>query len=273
MTAQLVKIVKNGSDYEFDFSLLKRFIDICRKKGVEYFEHPHLFSQWGSESAPKIVATVNGKEKQIFGWKTKSMGRSYITFLRKYLTSLKEFIYSEKLEKRFMFHISDEPVYENLDRYCEVADKIYDLLKDFTILEALEDYRVYEKGYIDIPVCKTITAHTFEGRCDNLWVYYTGEESTGGKSNRIFQVSRERNRMLGVQMYANNVKGFLQWAYNYYYGKQSRYLFNPAYNPSGGFHLAGTSYLVYPAINGDAYQSVRQKMYADGINDVRLEAS
>lgn len=49
MTVQLVDVVKKGKKYEFDFSLMKRYIDICRKNGITHFEHSHFFSQWGRQ--------------------------------------------------------------------------------------------------------------------------------------------------------------------------------------------------------------------------------
>src|SRR5690625_3083891 len=52
-TVQLVEVEKNGEAYTFGFSHLKRWIDLGNKNGVKYFEFSHLFTQWGSEHAPK----------------------------------------------------------------------------------------------------------------------------------------------------------------------------------------------------------------------------
>ncbi|MDD3833348.1 MAG: hypothetical protein PHR18_05525, partial [Oscillospiraceae bacterium] len=108
-TAQLVKITVIDGIYTFDFSLMKRFIRMCKSVGINYFEHSHLFTQWGAKAAPKIMATVNEVEKQIFGWKTKASGTKYKDFLHAYLSALDTFLKKEGLEKSFLFHISDEP--------------------------------------------------------------------------------------------------------------------------------------------------------------------
>ena len=42
-TVQLVGVKKNGNTYEFDFSKMKRWIDLCIQHGIEYFEMSHLF--------------------------------------------------------------------------------------------------------------------------------------------------------------------------------------------------------------------------------------
>ncbi len=65
---QLVKIKKDLNVYEFDFTLLKRFIGLCKKNKIEKFEISHLFTQWGVKCTPNIYAEENGETTRIFGW-------------------------------------------------------------------------------------------------------------------------------------------------------------------------------------------------------------
>ncbi|MDD6483237.1 MAG: hypothetical protein PUF72_01505 [Clostridiales bacterium] len=83
-TAQLVYAERNVGKYTFDFSLMKRFIDLCLKNGIEYFEHSHLFTQWGAEHAPKIIVRENGKNRKLFGWHTDAASEEYKDFLHSY---------------------------------------------------------------------------------------------------------------------------------------------------------------------------------------------
>ena len=76
-TVQLVGIKVTDNGYEFDFSRLRRWIDMCRRCGIEYYEISHLFTQWGACHAPKIVADVGGEIRRIFGWDTDSCGEEY----------------------------------------------------------------------------------------------------------------------------------------------------------------------------------------------------
>lgn len=269
MTVQLVKISVRDGIYEFDFSLLRKFIRICKKAGIRYFEHSHLFTQWGAMAAPKIVATVDGKEKQIFGWKTDASGKKYRSFLRQYLTALKIVLKEEHIEKKILFHISDEPELEQMDNYRRALDGIRDLLQGYMQGDALSSYAFYEQGLVQTAIPCTPAISAFLGNCDNLWCYYIGSHIQDGLSNRLMMISRHRNRMLGVQMYYHHVKGFLHWGYNYYYGTLSQGLFDPKLNPASSYGNAGTSYLVYPANDGTAWQSIRQKIFADGFLDVR----
>ena len=107
-TTQLIEIeVKNG-EYFFSFDQLKRWINLCKKCGIEYYEMSHLFSQWGAKYAPKIVATVNGKEEKIFGWHTPAVGE-YTRFLETFLPQLIEKLKEWNIADVTYFHISDEP--------------------------------------------------------------------------------------------------------------------------------------------------------------------
>lgn len=274
MTAQLVGVeVKNG-EYYFDFSLLKRFIDESRKCGITYFEHSHLFTQWGATSAPKIMATVDGKYKRIFGWETKASGKKYVGFLKAYLPKLLEFLDSEGLGNKVLFHISDEPSEKMIGEYRKAKAAVAEMLKGRMCGDALSHYEFYEDGTVTTPIVATDAIHKFLGKCDDLWAYYTGGQCTDGMSNSKLNCSNERNRILGIELYRHNIKGFLQWGYNYYYDQLSQGIADPKADPClYAGQAPGTSFFVYPNFDGTCLQSVRQKVFYEGINDMRaLEA-
>ncbi len=269
-TVQLVKVTLENGKYAFDFTLLKRFVQSAKKCGIKYFEHSHLFSQWGAEYAPQIVADVDGKQKRIFGWNTKANGKRYTAFLRAYIPALLSFLKKEGWDKQFIYHISDEPSLQHLDSYAKAKAVLGELLGGYEMIDALSDFELYKRGLVQIPVVSTNHVQDFKGRCKNYWCYYTGDEADKGQSNRFIVCTNERNRMLGLQMYAGRVKGFLQWAYNFYYDVLSQGLFNPLLDVDGyGGNAAGSTYFVYPSPDGRALQSIRQKIFYEGINDMR----
>lgn len=268
-TMQLLDITKNKDKYTFDFTRMKRYIDLCKKCGITYFEHAHFFTQWGAKGAPKIIVTENGKSKKLFGWKAKASGKPYVNFLRQYITSLKEFLKQEKLEKKILFHISDEPNQDMVEGYTLARNAIIDLLDGYMVGDAMSNVLYYEKGLCKTPIADISHIHDFIGKCDDLWVYYTGGSSLG-KSSRLLTMPREANRMMGVLLYYYNIKGFLHWGYNSCYGEQSQYKFNALLNPNGGYALPATSFIVYPALDGSCTQSVRQKTFFEGLTDIRL---
>lgn len=269
MTVQLVDVKKVSDHYEFDFSLMKRYIDAAREAGIKYFEHSHFFTQWGAAHAPKIVAQVNGQQQKIFGWETDAAGEEYISFLRAYIPAVRSFLRSEGLEKTTLFHISDEPSDANFETYEKSYAGIRELLNGCTVGDALSDPKYYESGLVQTPIARTNNAMGFVGKCDNLWIYYTGGECYNGLSNRLIHLPRERNRGIGVQLYYFNAKGFLHWGYNFYYGRLSHGLYNPAIDPCCGFANAGTTYSVYPGRDRKPLQSIHQKIFTDALTDIR----
>lgn len=264
MTVQLVEVEKNRDGYSFDFSKMERFTNLCKKVGIEYLEHSHLFSQWGAKSAPKII-DKNGAP--LFGWETDAASKEYGDFLKQYLTALIRFLKDKDLESKIFFHISDEPKDTMMEDYKKATAQVREILKPYNSGDALSHYCFYEDGTVKTPIVRTKEADDFVGRCDNMWGYYTGKEVHDGLSNRVLTLPPERNRMMGIHLYQYKMKGFLHWGLNYYYDVLSHGIFDPRYNPCGYRNHAGTSFFVYPAFNGTALPSMRQTVFAEGIYD------
>ncbi len=269
MTTQLVGVKKEKDKYVFDFSLMKRYLDIARSVGIEYFEHAHFFTQWGSKAAPKIIATVEGEQRRIFGWATPATSKEYTEFLNAYLPELISFLDSEGLHGRVLFHISDEPSEKNADEYRIAKTIIGNHTKGYMTGDALSHYSFYENGTVETPIVAIDALKDFIGKCDELWGYYTGEPTPANVSNRLITDPAYRNRVLGLQLYYHKIKGFLHWGYNYYYDVQSHGLYDPLSMPEVFKGIPGSAYLVYPHRNKTALQSARQKVFSEAINDMR----
>ena len=270
-TVQLVGVDFDGKNYKFDFSLMERFIKLCFDCGITHFEHCHLFTQWGAQHAPKIMATVNGEYKQLFGWDTDSKSQEYSFFLKSYLRALKPFLNQVGVGKNILFHISDEPNTKHLSYYENAVKIVSEELEGYMCGDALAHFEYYKNGSVKLPIVVVSSEEMdeFVNNCDKFWVYYTGEQLHSGYSNRIISTTSARNRVLGLQMYVSGAKGFLHWGYNYYYVTLSHGLFNPTYNPCGCGQVPGTSFVVYPKANGEAIPSLRMKVLYEGFNDYR----
>ena len=94
-TVQLVGITVENGVYSFDMSLVRRWIAMCRRCGVEYYEIAHLFTQWGAKHAPKMMATADGEYRQIFGWDTDAAGQEYGAFLKAYVPAIRQVLREE----------------------------------------------------------------------------------------------------------------------------------------------------------------------------------
>ena len=89
-------------------------------------------------------------------------------------------------------------------------------------------------------------------------------------SNRFFSTPAYRNRILGIQLYKYDIKGFLHWGYNYWHNRYSYDCINPFLETAGEYFApSGDAFLVYPAPDGTPYESTRLKVLRDAFQDFR----
>ncbi|MBR4073177.1 MAG: DUF4091 domain-containing protein, partial [Clostridia bacterium] len=270
-TTQLVGVEIANGKYTFNFDKLNRWVDMCDRIGVKYFEISHFFTQWGARHAPKIIATVDGEEKRIFGWDTESAGEEYAEFLRAFVPELLSFMKSKNnADKRCLFHISDEPYETHLEYYQKARNIVAPLLDGYTIMDALSEYEFYKRGIIDNPIPANEFIEPFiENNVPNLWTYYCCSQAKE-VSNRFISMPSYRNRIIGVQFYKFNIAGFLHWGYNFYYNRHSKELINPyLITDADYFGASGDPFAVYPANDGTAYESLRLVVFYDALQDLR----
>ncbi len=270
LTTQLVDISLDKGVYSFNFDRLERFINMNKKLGMEYFEMSHLFSQWGATSAPKVMVTVDGEYKHLFGWHTNAVCKEYTEFLHAYLPELIKKIKEWGIADKTYFHVSDEPKLDQLDSYKAAKESVADLLKDFVLMDALSDYDFYKTGAVECPVPANNHIKPFiENDVKNLWVYYcTGQYID--VSNRFFALPSLRNRIYGLQLFKYDIVGILHWGYNFYNSMYSVYQINPYLETSSASTFpGGDPFLVYPKADGTPEESIRIMVHKQAIDDVR----
>lgn len=268
-TFQLVEIKCDNGKYTFDFSKLGRWLNMCKNNGFEYIELSHLFSQWGAEKTPKIEVFENGEKIKKFGWNTDSLSDEYKEFLTQFIPELKAYMTENWDIKKVYFHISDEPNEAHIEHYGELYKFVKPLFGDVLEMDAMSDYMLYEKGYIEVPVVATHNIHEFfEHNSYDIWAYYCCGEGKNNLSNRFIAMPSYRNRIMGVQLYKFDVKGFLQWGYNFYYSQFSEHMINPyIVNDAEGAFPAGDAFSVYPGTNGPVV-SLRLKVFKEALQDM-----
>ena len=257
-TVQLIDVKCDGGDWSFGFERLALWIDIARSVGIKYFEISHLFTQWGAEAAPKIMATVDGEYKRVFGWDTPVSDGRYPQFLSKFLPRLTEFLRSVGASENTFFHVSDEPNLKQMDAYARSKSFIAPYIEGFHSMDALSSYEFFETGLVETPVPGTNHIAPFiENNVTPLWTYYCVTQQVK-YSNRYIAMSLARTRAIGVQWFKYNIKGFLQWGYNFYNTRESKKHINPyKETEAGGEFPAGDSFIVYPGAGGKPEESIR----------------
>ena len=257
MNVQLVDVTKDGG-WKFGFERMRRYVREAKACGIRYFEHCHLFTQWGAQHAPAIY--LGGK--RIFGWDTDIVKDGYADFLKAYIPAFLRFAKEEGIEEKMVFHVSDEPSASCEESYRLAADCVKELLKGHVVADALSDYVYYEKGLVGTPIVDFSAAGSFVGNCPHFWLYHTGVPRTIPAIPAV-------TRAIGVQMYMANAEGFLHWGVNYYYDRLSVGRFDPVSQPDGYKGIPGVSYLCYPGRDGNTIPSIREKYMDEAMSDFR----
>lgn len=269
-TVQLVGIEKKEDKYSFDFEKLHRWIALCKKNGMQYYEIVPLFSQWGAEFTPKIMVVEDGVEKRFFGWDVEALSPEYRNFLGQFLPALTAELQKAGVAGNTYFHISDEPHGEkHREQYRKLKEMVGPYLKDFNIIDALSEYECYEQGIVERPVPASNHIEPFiENKVPDLWTYYCGSQQTE-VSNRFMAMPSYRNRIIGLQFYKFDIKGFLHWGYNFYSSALSKKKINPfLVTDCINTYPAGDAFSVYPYEDGPI-ESLRIVVFHDALQDLR----
>ncbi|MBQ8509095.1 MAG: DUF4091 domain-containing protein [Clostridia bacterium] len=269
-TVQLVDITVNGGVYSFGYDKLDRYVKLAQDAGMKYFEISHLFSQWGAIHAPKVTATVDGEYRRIFGWDTDATGDEYRTFIRAFVEGLLGHLKELGVDKQCWWHISDEPNLTQLETYTAAKNVVADLLEGYHMFEALSSYDFYATGAVPTPVPANNHITPFlENNVPDLWTYYCCGQ-TVNVSNRFIAMPGQRTRILGEQLYKFNIKGFLQWGFNFWYSQGSIHPVNPYQDTCGDYFVpAGDAFSVYPGNDGHAVMTLHALHFYEALQDLR----
>ena len=270
LTVQLVDVKRDGGVYSFGFDKLRRWVDMAKRCGVEYFEVAHLFTQWGAKAAPKIMATVDGAYQRLFGWDTPATGPEYARFLSAYLPALVAEFKALGIDRKCYYHISDEPGEDRIEAYLAAKALVEPYLKGYVIMDALSNIAFYKSGAVEHPVPAINHMDDFlAADIPQLWTYYCIGQYRD-VTNMFISMPSARNRILGVQLFKYDIKGFLQWGYNFYNSMLSDYPVDPyAVTDGDGFSPAGDCFQVYPGADGQPEESIRMMVTYHAMQDLR----
>ncbi len=270
-TVQLVDVRKDGEVWSFGYDKLERWIKLAKKCGFKQIEISHFFTQWGAKAAPKVMATVDGEYKRVFGWDTLVEDGEYPKFLSVFVPSLVNVLRSLGVADDCYFHVSDEPHIDNKDNYLRAKNAIAPYLEGFKIIDALSRYEFYSTGVVEHPIpCTSDIGPFIENGVTPLWTYYCCAQ--GYKlSNRFMAMTLPRTRAIGIQMFKYHIEGFLQWGYNFYNTQFSKTHINPyKVTDAGGAFPSGDAFSVYPGAGGKPEESIRLITFHTAQNDLAV---
>lgn len=243
---------------------------MCHENGIEYFEMSYLFSQWGLEHTPNIFVSENNNGFYMFDEKVSARDKSYSDFLTGFLPTLVDFLKEEEIYDKCIFHISDEPGKEHLENYKYAYDIVTRLCPDCTFTDSISAIDFYETGLIKTPIVAIDHIEPFlDKKVSNMWAYYCCAQGRD-VSNRFLSMPSYRNRIIGLQLYKYDIKGFEHWGNNFYFSQLSLYEVNPYVTTSAdkGFP-SGDAFSVYPGKDGPIL-SLRAVIFKEALQDICL---
>ena len=269
---QLVDIHENeDGKFDFGFDRLRRWLDLCARLGIRHIEIPPLFTQWGAHATPALYAHRDHESIRLFGWDVEATDPRYRRFLEQFLPPLCAVLDESRDRDCVVFHISDEPHGDDqLESYCHARAIVDDLLEGRRIVDALSDHRYLTTGAVQIPVVATDALDDFLiDPPDEIWAYYCVSQSTL-VANRFFAMPSYRNRVIGQQLFAAQLNGFLHWGFNFYYSQHSRTRVDPFRDTcAGGAYPGGDAFIVYPGPDGFPLTSIRHHVFRQAMFDHR----
>lgn len=268
--SQLLKVKTSGRHtWHFDWSDVKRFVDLARKQGIRYFEWSHFFSQWGSRFALNVYEGQGETGALLWPRETSATSIVYRKFLTRFLDEFHAFLKKERLLSRSFFHVSDEPREKDVPNYLAARELLAELAPWMKVMDAMGNVEVGR--YTDVPVANISHACEFLDAGMQAWCYFCCQPR-GAYLNRLMDTPLVKIRMSGWLFYRWPFKGFLHWGYNYWNRFQKNETIEPLFVSDGGNWPVwpfGDTFLVYPGPEGPI-DSIRWEVFAASLQDYAL---
>jgi len=274
--AQLLKVRRAGEDrYEFDFSDVRRWIQIAQKNGADYLEWTHFFTP--APTSGKYPQRIferwdKGIGKMLWAPEISATSDTYRRFLEQFLPEFERVLKEEGVFEKSLFHCADEP-----DGAVQIADyrKARELLRELApwmkVIDAMSDPHFASEKLSDMPVPSIATAHAFTGAGCPAWVYFCCGPR-GRYLQRFLDTPLTKLRMAGWLFYKLQARGFLHWGHNYWFVFCTGAVLNPFQDASTGAWPGmpyGDAFVVYPGADGPI-DSIRWEVFAESLQDYAL---
>jgi hypothetical protein len=268
----IVNEVEPG-EYEFDWSRVKRFVDLAKSVGFDKFEWTHFWIYWGVENPIRVYTQKDGGMRLLWPPDAPATGPVYRNFLSQFLPEFHAFLKAEGILEGSYFHLSDEPHgnEQHIRNYRAARELLRELAPWIKVIDALSDITYGRQGLTDIPIPDVAAAKAYIDEGIPHWVYFcTGPR--GPYLNRFFDTPLPKIRMSGWLFYRLGADGFLHWGYNYWHRMESNDLVDPFLDGASGVWPNipyGDPFVVYPGPNGPI-DSIRWEVWAESLQDFAI---
>jgi hypothetical protein len=258
--------------YDFDWSQVKRFTDMCREIGFRQFEWSHLWIYWGVENAMRVYTRKGEDYVMLWPPDTGATSETYLRFLRQFLPAFHAFLVTEGLLETSYFHLSDEPGSgQHVENYRQARKVLHELAPWMKVLDALSDIRYGREGLTDMPVPIVDAAQAYIEAQIPHWVYFCCGPR-GPWLNRFMDTPLSKIRMSGWLFYRLGARGFLHWGFNYWHKIEQEAVTDPFTEGDAAAWPGipyGDPFVVYPGENGPM-DSIRWEVFAESLQDYAI---
>jgi hypothetical protein len=265
----IVRETEQGG-YQFDWSHVKRFTDMCREIGYRKFEWSHLWRNWYVANPPLIYTREEGRYVSLWPVEEPLLSAKYMNFMKQFLPEFKRFLDDEKLLERSFFHLADEP--QNLDNYRAAREFLRREAPWMKVMDAVQDVHIARQKLTDVPVALINVAEAYAEEGIPHWVYFCCIP-TGEYLNRFMDTPLPKIRMSGWTFYRLRASGFLHWGYNYWNKLNEESAVNPFADATAGSSPgipAGDPFVIYPGPDEQPLDSIRWEVFAESLQDYAL---
>ena len=270
---QLLKVKRTGANqYHFDWTDVRRYINLAKECGFTYFEWCHFFTQWGAEHAIGVYKDQGEEESLLWPADTPATAKTYRTFLSQCIPELKRFLLETETLDQSFFHVSDEPHgEEHLMNYQMACAMLKELAPWMKVIDAVGDPKFVSQTLMDMPISHIRNVFQFINDDIPCWCYYCSNPHSN-YLHRHLDDPLPKIAMHGFLFYRWPLRGFLHWGYNYWLQGGTRNLIDP-YTVQDGLRWPnwgyGDPFLVYPGPEGPV-DSIRWEVFGESLQDYAL---
>ncbi len=248
-----------------DRKRLRRLVKVFTDAGLYFIEGGHVAgrNEW---KAPTFNIGLTGTRA------TSAEGNADLACIA---GQLMEEVEKNKWQKRWIQHVTDEPIKENATDYRILAGMVRRHMPGLPVLDATMEPEIV--GSVDIwcPQAQDYQEHRkhFEDQQavgDKVW-FYTCLAPGGPWLNRLLDMELLRPALLGWGAALFGLDGFLHWGLNHYVPDQDPFHKSVTPMAPGGdsFLPAGDTHVVYPGTDGP-WSSLRLEAQREGFEDYEL---
>ena len=192
--------------YQFDWSRVKRFVDLAKEAGSDNSSGPHFWSykvdpaKSSVDTPQRLYKWVDGKAQLLWPKDTEATGPVYRNFLAQFLPEFQNFCARRACWKArsFTSQTSRAASPKDLANYRKAREVLKELAPWMQVMDAMSDIRYgREKGLTDIPVPAVHAAQAYIDEEIPHWVYYC-MGPRGPYLNRFFDTPLAQDPHVGL---------------------------------------------------------------------------